>query len=253
MRILFLGCGTSTGVPVIGCKCQVCSSNDPKNWRLRASLFIQHKGKNLLIDTSTDLRLQALRHSITRIDAVLYTHPHADHLHGIDELRVFNLLQTETIPCYGNEETIGRIRRMFHYIFEDCQEDGWKPKLEACVINGPFSLGDITIQPIEVYHGKMKVLSFRIDKMAYVTDCNHIPEDALNGLKGLDLLILDALRHKPHKTHFNIDGALRVVRELKPSRAVLTHLSHNLDYHSTNRLLPPEVELAYDGMEIILP
>ncbi len=252
MKILFLGCGTSTGVPVIGCRCQVCSSQDPKNWRLRASILVEHRGKKILIDTSTDLRIQALRHSLTRIDAVLYTHPHADHLHGIDELRVFNLIQKESIPCYGNRETIERIRSMFRYIFEEHEEEGWKPNLETFTIEGPFSIGDVPVEPIEVYHGSMKVLSFRIDGMAYVTDCNHIPEGSMERLKGLDLLILDALRHKPHKTHFNIEGALEIVKELRPSRTILTHLSHNLDYYATNRSLPPGVELAYDGMEISL-
>lgn len=252
MKITFLGCGTSTGVPVIGCNCPVCLSEDLKNKRLRASILINYKGKNILIDTSTDLRLQALKYSITRIDAVLFTHPHADHLHGIDELRSFNHLQGKKIPCYGNKETIERIKGIFQYIFQDCEQDGWKPNLKTYIVNAPFSISRIAVCPIEVYHGSMKVLSFKIGKIAYVTDCNKIPEESMNKLTGLTLLILDALRHKPHSTHYNIDDAVEVVRRLKPKRAIFTHLSHHLDYEETNKNFPPGIELAYDGMEIIL-
>jgi len=252
MKITFLGCGTSTGVPVIGCKCTVCTSDNEKNRRLRASILIQHENKNILVDTSTDLRQQALRHSISHIDAVLFTHPHADHLHGIDELRSFNHIQDSHIPCYGNKETIERIQIYFKYIFQNFVKEGWKPHLETHVIDGPLLIPPLTILPIEVYHGKMKVLSFRIEKTAYVTDCNRIPEDSIKQLMGLDLLILDALRQKPHFTHFNIDEAVDMVKTLKPKRAVFTHLSHNIDYDETGSTLPPNIELAYDGMEITL-
>ena len=250
MKITFLGCGTSTGVPVIGCSCSVCLSNNPRNKRFRASILISNHDKNILVDTTTDLRLQSLTHSIKQINAVLFTHPHADHLHGIDELRSFNHLQREPIPCYGNKETIQRVKQIFNYIFVDYNGDGWKPNLATNIISKPFKLFDLTVEPVEVDHGEMKVLGFRIGAMTYITDCNRIPEDEKNKLQGLELLILDALRDKPHPTHFNLTEALGIVEELKPKRAVFTHLSHNLEYEETNAALPSGVELAYDGLEI---
>ncbi len=252
MKITFLGCGTSTGVPVIGCRCDVCTSNDPRHKRLRTSILIQDRSKNILIDTSTDLRQQALRHNVNHLNAVLFTHPHADHIHGIDELRSFNHLQGKAIPCYGSKETIKRIKDIFKYIFTECEQEGWKPHIETHIIKDRFQLFHLTIHPLEVLHGRMKVLSFRIGKMAYVTDCSHIPEESFDALKGLDLLILDALRHKPHATHYNIDKAVEVAQELSPERTIFTHLSHNLDYRETNESLPPGIELAFDGMVIDL-
>jgi phosphoribosyl 1,2-cyclic phosphate phosphodiesterase len=252
MKITFLGCGTSTGVPVIGCNCSVCQSKNPKNKRYRASILISSQNNNILVDTSTDLRHQALNHAINKVNAVLFTHPHADHLHGIDELRSFNHLQRESIPCYGNRETIERVKQIFNYIFVDYNGDGWKPHLATHIISEPFQLFDLTVEPIEVDHGEMKVLGFKIGAMSYITDCNNIPEVEKNKLKDLDLLILDALRDKPHPTHFNVSEALGIVEELKPKRTIFTHLSHNLEYEETNAILPSGVELAYDGMEITL-
>lgn len=250
MKITVLGCGTSTGVPVIGCKCMICASNDVKNKRTRSSLLITANNKNILIDTSTDLRHQALTHQVERIDAVLYTHPHADHIHGIDELRSFNMLQKGPVPCYGSEFTINRIRHMFDYIFTTDENDGWKPKLETFLISTSFELFGLLIQPISIYHGRMQILGFRIGRFAYLTDCSRIPDDSKKLLLHLDMLILGALRHKPHPTHFSIHDALQIGTELKPKRVVLTHLSHSLDYAETNKMLPNGFELAYDGMEI---
>ena len=250
MKITVLGCGTSTGVPVIGCKCSICASKDSKNKRVRSSLLITANNKNILIDTSTDLRYQALTHKIERIDAVLYTHPHADHIHGIDELRSFNMLQKEAIPCYGSEFTINRIRKMFDYIFTNDANSSWKPELETFLVSAPFELFGLLIQPINIYHGKMQILGFRIGSLAYITDCNQIPDGSKEMLLHLDVLILGALRHKPHPTHFSIEEAVQAGAELKSKRVVLTHLSHNLDYMETNKSLPKGFELAYDGMEI---
>src|SRR3989304_3394712 len=174
MKITILGCGTSTGVPVIGCKCGICASRDSKNKRTRSSIFITASSKNILIYTSTDLRYQALTHNIERIDAVLYTHPHADHIHGIDELRNFNMIQKEAIPCYGSEFTINRIRKMFDYIFTNDANSSWKPELETFLLSAPFELFGLLIQPINIYHGKMQILGFRIGKFAYITDCSQI-------------------------------------------------------------------------------
>ncbi len=250
MKITILGCGTSTGVPVIGCKCSICASIDVKNKRTRSSLLVSANNKNILIDTSTDLRHQALSHNIERIDAVLYTHPHADHIHGIDELRSFNMIQKKAIPCYGSEFTINRIRNMFDYIFTTDMNNGWKPELEPFLISAPFDLFGLLIQPINIYHGNMQILGFRIGGLAYITDCSRIPDASKKIVDNLDVLILGALRHKPHPTHFSIQEAVHVGVELKSKRVILTHLSHNLDYSETNKTLPAGFELAYDGMEI---
>lgn len=250
MKVTILGSGTSTGVPVIGCKCNICTSDNIKNKRTRASLLISANTKNILIDTSTDLRFQALAHKIERIDAVLYTHPHADHIHGIDELRTFNMIQKGSIPCYGSEFTIKRIRDMFNYIFTNSDSDSWKPELETFLISTSFELFGLMIQPISVCHGKMQIFGFRIGQLAYITDCSQIPEESKRLLGNLDVLILGALRHKPHPTHFNIDEAVRIGAELKSQRVIFTHLGHNLDYTETNKTLPDGCELAYDGMRI---
>ena len=250
MKITVLGCGTSTGVPVIGCKCSICTSKDIKNKRTRSSLLITANGKNILIDTSTDLRYQALTHSIERIDAVLFTHHHADHIHGIDELRSFNMIQKGPIPCYGSEFTMDRIISMFNYIFTNDGNDSWKPELKTSLISSQFELFGLLVQPINVYHGSMQIFGYRIGGLAYITDCSSIPEDSKKMLDKLDVLILGALRHKPHPTHLSIHEAVDVGKELKPKRVILTHLSHNLEYAETNKTLPSGFELAYDGMEI---
>ncbi|MBI5810741.1 MAG: MBL fold metallo-hydrolase [Deltaproteobacteria bacterium] len=250
MKIIVLGCGTSTGVPVIGCHCGVCRMPDPKNRRTRASLLIQTSGRNILIDTSTDLRAQALASNIERIDFVLFTHPHADHIHGIDELRTFNMAQKEAIPCYGNGYTIKRIRRVFDYIFEEGIKENWRPNLTTAIIDSEVSLAGIKVTPIEILHGDTTILGYRIGKAAYLTDCSFIPDSSLEKLRGLGLLVIGALRYKPHPTHFSIDQAIELSSAVKPGRTVLTHLSHNLDYTADNAKLPKGVELAYDGMVI---
>ncbi|MBI5286058.1 MAG: MBL fold metallo-hydrolase [Deltaproteobacteria bacterium] len=252
MKVVILGCGTSTGVPVIGCKCGVRTSENPKNKRTRASVLIATNERNILMDASTDIRLQALTYQLNRIDAVLFTHAYADHILGIDELRSFNLLQKGPIPCYGDDLTIQRLKKMFDYIFTSDINNSWRPDIETFTISAPFELFGVTIEPVEVYHGKLKILGYRLGGLAYVTDCSFIPEESSNGLLGLDVLILGALRHKPHPTHYNIQEALKVVERLKPKRAIFTHLGHNLDYNETNNTLPDGVELAYDGMEVTI-
>lgn len=250
MKLIILGCGTSTGVPIIACRCGVCTSADPRNKRTRSSLLVQSNGRNILIDTSTDLRGQSLSNGLQRIDGVLFTHPHADHIHGIDDLRAFNLAQGGSIPCYGSDFTIKRIRVMFDYIFRDDENDGWKPDLTTTAIKKPFEIFGIEVVPVPIYHGPAEILGYRIGKMAYITDCSSIPEGSMDLLKGLDIMILGALRHKPHPTHFSIDQALNASSAVKPARTILTHLSHSLDYTKDNASLPPGVELAYDGMSI---
>ncbi|MBI5236538.1 MAG: MBL fold metallo-hydrolase [Deltaproteobacteria bacterium] len=250
MKLTVLGCGTSTGVPIIGCKCVVCASPHPRNKRTRSSLLVEINGLSILIDTSTDLRTQALRHGLERLDGVLFTHHHADHVHGIDDLRAFNMAQGTVIPCYGNKAAISRIRSMFKYIFTQDPNDGWKPRLSMRVVKGRFKLSGIEVQPINILHGKETILGYRIGSVAYLTDCSSIPEESMAALKKLDLLILGALRHKPHPTHFSIGEAIEAARKIAARRTVFTHLGHNVDYETDNAGLPQGVELAYDGMVV---
>lgn len=248
--ITILGSGTSTGVPIIGCECDVCNSTDSRNQRSRSSILISLEAGNILIDTSTDLRYQALKNGLKRVDAVLFTHAHADHVHGIDELRSFNFIQKRAIPCFGNATTLDRIKTMFSYIFKDHNLGGGVPSLIMNEVSEAFSLLDEEIVPIEVMHGDLPILAYRIANIAYVTDCSEIPPESMKKLKGLDLLILGALRYKPHSTHFSIDEALDVINILKPKRSLLTHMGHDLDYERTSAALPESVGLAYDGMTL---
>ena len=253
MRLVILGCGTSTGVPVIGCHCEVCSSRDPRNKRTRSSLLVQSGGANLLIDTTTDLRSQALSNGLERVDAVLYTHAHADHIHGIDDLRAFNLASGgHAIPCYGNAETIGRIRSIFEYIFRVDGRDGWKPNLTTTEVLSEFDLFGQQVIPVEILHGDAVIYGYRIGPFAYLTDCSGIPPGSMEKLQGLEVLILGALRQKPHPTHFSIGQALEASKAIGPRRTIFTHLGHNLDYTRDNPSLPDGFELAYDGMTIDL-
>ncbi len=253
MKVVVLGSGTSTGVPVVGCKCNVCTSTDPRNRRRRASVLISVQGKNLIIDTPPDFHEQALENQLERVDAVLFTHDHADHIFGLDELRIFNFLQGGKIPIYAHKKTLGRIQRLFDYIWDpEAPMGGGKPLLEAIPINGRFTWEGLEIIPIEIYHGKQTIYGYRLGNFAYLTDCSGIPDSSREKLKGLDLLILGALRYRPHPTHFSLEEALREIEKIQPERALLTHLSHSFDYQTTNQELPEGVELAYDRMVVEL-
>lgn len=248
LTLTFLGTGTSHGVPSIACHCPVCTSDDPRNQRYRCSVLLRYNGRSVVIDTATELRLQAIRVGMDQLDAVLFTHSHADHIGGLDDVRPFCERQGAPIPCYGAPRTLRDIRRRFDYIFKPTQEGGGKPKLQMIPIRGPIDLFGLEVVPVLVYHGELPVLGFRFGPAAYVTDTNRIPPRSMGLLRGLDLLVLDALRWRPHPTHFSVDEALEVIRELRPRRSYLTHLTHDLDHVRTNRVLPPGVELAYDGL-----
>tara|TARA_B100001123_G_scaffold449929_2_gene617520 strand:- start:645 stop:1325 length:681 start_codon:yes stop_codon:yes gene_type:complete len=217
---------------------------------MRPSIYIElSSGKNILIDTSTDLRQQALRFKLKSVDAVFYTHSHADHIMGLDELRRFNVLKGGPITCYADARTWEGLRKTFFYIFENrSQQGGGIPKLEVEEITGPFLVGDTAVVPIPLLHGATPILGFRIGSFAYLTDCSKIPESSWVLLKGLDTLILDALRHRPHSTHFSVSEALDVVTRLKPNRTYLTHICHELPHSETTASLPAGVGLAYDGL-----
>lgn len=251
LRLTVLGSGTSVGVPSIGCACDVCTSPDPRDTRLRPSVWVQCQGRSILIDTTPDFRQQALRHRIERLDAILYTHAHADHILGLDDIRPYNFRQRGPIPIYGSEDTLDNIRRTFHYIFQKEPSESSMPRIEERVLGGdPFDLNGLACLPIPIHHGRGRVFGFRFGPLAYLTDHSAIPPESLELLQKLDVLFLDALRHKPHPTHSTVDQSLRTVEQLAPRRAFFTHISHDLRHARTEELLPPHVRLAYDGLEI---
>lgn len=247
-----LGSGTSTGVPVVGCGCAVCTSSDPRNRRLRPGIKLDLPGGTIVVDTSPDFREQSLRFGIERVDAVLYTHPHADHVFGLDDLRVFNFRQRAAIHCYGSEPTIARLRQIFSYVFEEGQEGGGKPRLELSAVAAPFEVLGERVVPVPVWHGTMPVHGYRLGRFALVTDVNRIPEESFELLDGLDLLVLSALRYRPHPTHFSIDEAVEIAARVGAGRTVFTHIAHEVDHGALLRELPAGVELGYDGLVVEL-
>jgi len=237
---------------VVGCGCAVCTSSDPRNRRLRPGVRIDLPDGTIVVDTSPDFREQALRFRIERVDAVLYTHPHADHVFGLDDLRVFNFLQRASIPCYGSETTIARLRQIFSYVFEEGQEGGGKPRLDLEVVAEPFEVLGERVVPVPVWHGTMPVLGYRIGRFALVTDVNRIPAESFPRLEGLDLLILSALRRRPHPTHFSIDEAIEIAARVGAKRTVLTHIAHEVEHGELLRELPAGVEPGHDGLVVEL-
>jgi phosphoribosyl 1,2-cyclic phosphate phosphodiesterase len=247
MKMVILGSGTSTGVPMVGCRCPVCTSSDPHDKRTRTSLMVESEGKTIIVDTSTDLRHQALREGIKRIDAVLFTHSHSDHVNGIDDLRGFHFIHRNIVPCYGDNATISSIVGRFPYIFKGLEVEGYDPLMEAHTVEGPFELFGCRITPVPLKHGPLTSTGYRFNNVAYLTDCSEIPVSSLHLLSELDLLIIDALRYSPHENHFNIDEALKVIQVILPKRAVLTHLTHEVSHRDVSKLAPGS-EFAYDGM-----
>lgn len=247
-----LGSGTSTGVPVVGCRCAVCTSADPRDRRLRPGLKLELDGGTVVVDTSPDFREQSLRFGIDRVDAVLYTHPHADHVFGLDDLRPFNFRQKAAIPCYGSAPTLARLRQIFAYVFEAGEEGGGKPRLELVEVEAPFELLGETVVPIPVAHGSMPVLGWRIGPFAVVTDVHFIPDASFALLAGVECLVLSALRYRAHPTHFNIDQAVAVAARIGARRTVLTHLAHDVEHGELLSALPRGVDLGFDGLVLEL-
>jgi len=253
MKLTFLGTGTSTGVPSIGCECETCLSDDPRDKRLRVSVLVEHDDHTVLVDTSTDFRQQALRHKIKHLDAVLITHCHADHIFGLDDVRPLNF-RHGALPLMTDERAWRDVRRIFKYVFEPPpQFGGGLPQIVAHTIEAfaPFSFTkDFLVTPLEVIHGRLPVLAFRFNNFAYVTDLSEIPERTMEHLHGLDALVLDCLRLRRHPTHLNVERAIEVVEKLKPRRTYLTHMSHDVMHARDSKLLPAGVEFAYDGLEV---
>lgn len=252
MRVTFLGTGTSQGVPLINCDCPVCMSDNPKNKRLRCSIMVETGGKHILIDTSMDMRQQFLQYPFPKVDAVLFTHAHADHIFGLDELRRFNYLQKRIIPIYGNRETIERLKEIFNYAFNGEDIKYGLPNVIENIVDGNFSIGKIQIRPIKLLHGSETVLGFRFENFAYCTDVNQIPEESYPLLEGLDVLVIAALRETRHPKHFSVEEAIAESRKIRAKKTYFTHISHILDHEKHGSALPDGCAFAYDGLVLEL-
>lgn len=254
VEVTLLGTGTSTGVPVIGCGCRVCTSTDPRDERTRTACWVRVNGLSIVIDTGPDFRLQALREGIRRIDAVLYTHHHFDHVVGVDDLRPFLFERRDPIPCYAHEDTAGVLRRMFHYIFDDGTYPG-VPNLRLHPVDSPFHVRGrfddracVEVTPVEAHHGAMPLFGYRIGDFAYITDTSNIPEASLSALSGVRVLVLDALRHERHPTHFSISEAVEMARAIGAEQTYFTHMTHSVLHEEENSNLPEGIALGYDGL-----
>jgi phosphoribosyl 1,2-cyclic phosphate phosphodiesterase len=252
MKITFLGTGTSQGVPIINCNCLVCTSTDQRNKRLRTSVSVQTENISFIIDTTPDLRQQLLKYPLTRLDAVLYTHAHADHIYGLDDLRRFNQIQNKRIPVYGEPETINRLKNIFGYAFGNGELKLGLPNLEANEVNGTFSLGGIKIIPLKLKHGSQMITGFRIGKFAYCTDVSEIPSDSYDLLTDLDVLVLGALRDRPHPTHFSVNEAVEEAHRIGAKETYLIHMSHKIEHEASSHGLPPGINFSYDGLTLDL-
>jgi phosphoribosyl 1,2-cyclic phosphate phosphodiesterase len=247
LKMTFLGTGTSHGVPVIGCDCRVCRSEDQRNKRMRASVLIEHDGHRYLVDTGQEFRLQALRAGIDSLDAVFYTHDHADHLYGIDDLRALTF--GKKLPVYGAEDTIDQIRHRFAYIFESDLPGGGVPSLDLRIMpREPLVLDGLTVTPVPIYHGRRIIYGYRFGSIAYLTDCSGIPESSYELLRDLDVLVVGALRWRSHPTHYSVPEAIAAIERIRPRQAYLTHMCHILEHEELDRQLPENISPAYDGL-----
>lgn len=252
MKVTFLGTGTSRGVPVIGCRCPVCTSGDERNKRLRSSALLESEsGARVVIDTSSDFRQQMLRAGIRRLDAAFYTHAHVDHILGLDDVFPFNIWSRKAFPIYAEAPTMEQIRITFRHLFEKDRYPG-VPTIEPHVVEGPVEIGDLSLEPIRAYHGKLPVLGYRVGDFAWLTDVNRIPPESMEKLRGLRYLALDGLRYKPHFTHFTLDEAAQVARDLEVPQTYLIHMCHDVEHKEGCDFLPDGVDLAYDGLELQL-
>ena len=252
--LTFLGSGTSMGVPTLGCTCAVCTSTDPHNKRTRPSIAVQWEGHTVVIDTGQEFRLQALREGITRVDAVLYTHGHADHILGMDDLRPLSFKNTDRMPLYGDAETLAVLRRVFEYTFRTENRYPTSARVELCEmgteIGENVNICDVSFERVPVMHGKSAIAGYRFGPAAYLTDMSDIPDASRERLQNLDILILDALRHDPHPTHAHLKKSVEIAQSLGAKRTFFTHISHDLDHEITNAALPDNIRLAHDGLRL---
>jgi phosphoribosyl 1,2-cyclic phosphate phosphodiesterase len=252
IELLFLGSGTSAGIPMIGCHCAVCTSADPHDKRMRPSVILSYNDAKVLVDTTPELRLQCIGHGIDMIDAVVFTHAHADHIMGLDDVRRFNALRKGPLDVWADEPTHATLSRCFGYAFREPSpaEKVFRPHLQPRMIDGPFDIAGMTWQPIRLFHGEMPVLGFRIGRLAYCTDVSRIPEESWELLRGLDVLVLDALQLKKHTTHFSLEEAVEAARRIGAGQTLFTHIAHQLGHAETNASLPSGMRLAYDGERV---
>jgi len=255
MKATFLGTGTSVGVPVIGCDCAVCRSDDSRNKRKRTSLYVEGGGVHVIIDTSTDFREQCLASGVPRVDAVLITHSHADHIFGFDDIRRFNTIQQGIIPVYGKAETIADMRRVFGYAEKrDVAPGVFRPAADFTVIGGPFRIGDMEVEPLPVTHGDRPTLGYRLSAggaaLGYVPDCKEMDDEVVARLRGVDVMILDALKRTPHRTHLSLGDSVSLLERIGAGRSFIVHLCHALDHEETEKDLPDGMAVPYDGLAI---
>ena len=250
MQITFLGTGTSHGVPVIACDCEVCQSDNPKNKRMRTSIHIKSKEYNVLIDTPPEMRLELINNNIKRVDSVLMTHSHADHIMGFDDIRALNWFQQKEMPVYADKKTLKNIKRVFPYIFSEENPGGGVPQVILKEIKKELIFKDLKVKAVPIYHGDNKILGYRINNFAYLTDCSEVPESSFKLLKGIEYAAVDALRFEKHPTHMSVDEAIELINNLNLKHGYLTHISHRLDHDKLNEYLPEHVSPAYDGLSI---
>jgi len=256
MKAVFMGTGTSVGIPVIGCNCDVCRSGDVRNRRRRASLYIEASGRHIVVDTPPDFREQALEYRIPRVDAVLFTHSHADHIFGFDDIRRFNTIQDCMIPAYGSAATVADLRRVFSYVQsgERMPGEAYRPRVEFREVSDPFDLGPIRVRPLSVIHDPNPTLGYLFTvegrTLGYVPDCRRMTDETMEALRGVDVMILDALRHDPHATHLHLRESVRLLTHICARRSYLIHMCHDLDHNETERALPDSIRVSYDGLTL---
>ncbi|MFZ4397102.1 MAG: MBL fold metallo-hydrolase [Kiritimatiellia bacterium] len=254
MNLTFLGTGTSLGVPMIGCTCAVCQSTDPRNRRRRSSVYVAAGATRLVIDTSPDFREQALTSGLRQVDAVLFTHAHADHILGLDDIRRFNTLQSAVIPVYAAPETMAEVRRIFSYIGRPVQPGLYRPQVDFRTVEAPFRVGEVDVTPLPVDHGTEQtigyLLAWRGHRIGYVPDCHRMPESTIRALAGVQVMVLDTLRYRPHATHLCVAESLELLRTIGASQSYLIHLCHDLEHARLESELPPGIRVAYDGLVV---